>query len=334
MPGALGPILTTGVALSAAVVVVVNPVSAPHADVRIPAAQAEVSMAGGQAVDMLDEDFIEAVGPKPAGSTNPLAILKDLVSALVADAADFGKSAVLRAFIAGTGAVSGAQVPELTAASFPYIPGPETLPALHWPTVPVPEELRPVVEQALTAIISDARDMTDPRVVAAAFAAGAALAVEESPVLTNLRVLVDDRLEPALDKAAAVAWALPEAVIGDVIRDTVERYLPSVDSPAPSGRGENLRAGLLAGGASAGVGEFGATASRQVRPVAARTASPPPAGGVDSADAEPASPKPSFPGLGSAAAAGIAGLHRPVAGDGARGAIGRAVKGSLERARN
>ena len=350
MPGAFGPILTTGVALSAAVVVVVNPMTAPHADVRIPAAQANVAKAGGEAVDMLDEDFIEAVGPKPTGSTHPLAILKDLVGSLVADVSDLGKSAVLRAFLAGASVVSGSQVPELTAASYPYIVphAPETLPVLPWINVPgpVPQDLRPVVEQALTAIIADSGDLTDPNVVAAAFLAGVALAAEDLPVLQNLRDLVDGGLRSAADKAASAVSLLPRTAIGDVIRDAVGSYLPalrsdtSVNVPALSERVQNSGTDLLATGAPAVGGDAVEVANRQGRPGAVdRTPSPLLGiGDVDSAvtEAVPSRHSPTT-GPGAVGAAVPTAPHRSMASgiaDDIRGSIGRAVKAHVERSRN
>lgn len=92
MPGLLGPILTTGVVLATAAVVVANPVNAPRADVQIPAVG--LSSGSGDAVDMLDEDFLRAIAPEPA-STGPVAVLNELVAALVASAAYLGRNAVV-----------------------------------------------------------------------------------------------------------------------------------------------------------------------------------------------------------------------------------------------
>lgn len=343
MPGAFGPILTTGVALSAAVVVVTNPVTAPHADVRIPAAQSQVSKAG-QAVDMLDEDFIQAVGPGPTGSTNPFAVLKDLVSSLFADAADLGKDAILRAFVAGTSVVSGQQVPELTAASYPYIPpvAPDRLP---WPALPgpVPADLRPVVEQALTAIITDSGDVTDVGVVAAAFVAGAALAAEVSPILESLRGLVDGQLRPALNQAGSVLAALSPPLIGGVIRDVVDRYLPSAPSVADveilPRRDTNLGTDPLPTGEPSADDDASLTSVRQARPNPAKRTPDLMADLVaaETPGAETVVPQHPFSGLAKLGAAAIGGPHRPAApnvGDGGRGLITGAVKAAIDRARD
>ena len=53
MRGVVGPVLTTGVALAAAVVVVANPVIPPRSDVQIPSVQ--LSAGTGDALGMLDE---------------------------------------------------------------------------------------------------------------------------------------------------------------------------------------------------------------------------------------------------------------------------------------
>ena len=347
VPGAFGPILTTGVALSAAVVVVTNPVTAPHADVRIPAAQAQVSQASGQAIDMLDEDFINAVGPTPAGSTNPLAVLKDLVSALVADAADLGRSAVLHAFTVGASVVSRPESPELTASSYPLVipPAADTLPALNWSVLPgpVPEALRPVVEQALTAIIADYGDITDAGVIAAAFAAGAALSAEASPLLGNLRGLVDSQLQPALAKAGSAVSALPHTAVGDVIRDTVTQYLPPKALPpkalVPAGPGRDESAGTdLAGSSSPAAGDDVAqVVKRKPRPITAERPLPPllVIGGAESTVAQ--APKRPVFGPGPLGAAGVTGPNRSTVSDladGVRGSIGRAVKAHIDRPRD
>ncbi len=343
MPGVFGPILTTGVALSAAVVVVTNPVTAPQADVRIPAAQSQVSKAGGQAVDMLDEDFIEAVGPGPTGSTNPLAILKDLVSSLVADATDLGKGAILRAFVAGTSVVSGQQVPELTAASYPYTPpvSPDRLP---WPTLPGPvqADLRPVVEQALTAIIADVGDFTDVGVVAAAFVAGAALATEVSPILESLQGLVDGQIRPALTRAGSVLVGLSPPVIGDVVRDVVDRYLPSTPPVAEievlPRRDTHSSTGLPVSDEPTG-DDVALTSGRQAGPNMAKRTLDVVADVVaaEAPGAERVLPRHPFSGLGKLGAAGIAGPHLPATsndGDGGRGRIASAIKAAVDRARD
>ena len=229
MPWAFGPILTAGVTLGAATVVVANPVVVPRADVQIPAAHLPVTVAGvghhgsahGSALDMLDEDFIRAVGPGPTASANPLAALTDLVRVLVADAAQMGRSAVLHAFATGARVIAD---PVLTSTSYPYLPAAPSDPAaLPWsgPTPPVAGagDLGPVVTQALTAILADVGDVSGARAIVSAFAAGAALASEQLPVLGVVESVQRD-LQGVLVDTASVVAALPRPreVIGDGIR--------------------------------------------------------------------------------------------------------------------
>jgi hypothetical protein len=241
VPWAFGPILTAGVTLGAATVVVANPVVVPRADVQIPAAHLPVTAAGvgqhgsahGSALDMLDEDFIRAVGPGPTASANPLAALTDLVRVLVADAAQMGRSAVLHAFATGARVIAD---PVLTSTSYPYLPAAPSDPAaLPWsgPTPPVAAgDLGPVVAQALTAILADVGDVSGARAIVSAFAAGAALASEQLPVLGVVESVQRD-LRGVLVDTASVVSALPGAreVIGDAIR-TAFTVLPVI-VPAP-----------------------------------------------------------------------------------------------------
>jgi hypothetical protein len=215
--------------LGAATVVVANPVVVPRADVQIPAAHLPVTVAGvghhgsahGSALDMLDEDFIRAVGPGPTASANPLAALTDLVRVLVADAAQMGRSAVLHAFATGARVIAD---PVLTSTSYPYLPAAPSDPAaLPWwgPTPPVAGagDLGPVVTQALTAILADVGDVSGARAIVSAFAAGAALASEQLPVLGVVESVQRDLRGVLVDTASVVAaLPRPREVIGDGIR--------------------------------------------------------------------------------------------------------------------
>ncbi len=247
MPWAFGPILTAGVALGAAAVVVSNPVVVPRADVQISARELSATLTDDghreAAIAMLDEDFIRAVGPEPAASTNPLAVLTDLVRVIVADAAYLGKNAILHAFTTGARVIAD---PALTSTSYPYVPveppGAAIDPAamdpaaLPWPTptAPVadPGDLGPVVAQALTEILADVSHAGDVRAIAAAFAAGAALATEYFPVMGAVVGSVGDGIGLIIDGTVSVIAVLPRtgAVIGDGIR-TVIAQLPLIAPP-------------------------------------------------------------------------------------------------------
>lgn len=315
VPGLFGPIVTTGVALSAAIVVVTNPLTAPNADVAIPAAAVS---GAGQAVDMLDENFIKAVAPGQPESTNPFAVLKDLVGALVADAADLGKAAVRHAFAVGASVVSR---PELTAASYPYVPT---------DILPLPEDLRPVVEQAWAQVAADAGNLTDPEALAAALAAGAALGAEPGALFHSLRDVGAD-VRPALDDAASALAAAPRSEIGDAVRSAVERYLPSVPAndhiAALPKNWNNLGSGLTAPTA-----EPTEALSRSVRtPAVERVLSAARSGAVERRlnAARTAAPEGSLSGRVRLGAANGDGPHRLLSN--ATGAIGHAVKTRANR---
>lgn len=238
--GSVGPILTTGAALVAAAVVVANPVMAPRADIRIPAV--ELSAGGGDALAMLDEDFLKAIAPAPPQSTGPVAVLRDLFSSLAADASYVGKNAVVSALIAGASVVAD---PYLTAVSTPLLPAPAA-PTGAWPkpvdispgylppaVVPLPDgdlaDLASTVATAVTTIINDVSYGIEAQVITMAFAAGAFLAEETGHVIHTLGSLVTGDLDGALRGAAAgiTAVATASVAIVDAIRTFVENGFPA-----------------------------------------------------------------------------------------------------------
>jgi len=245
VPGAFGSILTAGVALTAAAVVVANPVVVPRDDVQIPVSELPTVLTGdghpGGAVDMLDEDFIRAVGPAPTPASNPLAVLTDLVRVLVADATYLGRNAILHAFATGARVIAD---PALTSTSYPYV-APETGPgvapyapeapfdpaALQWPA---PVDLGPVVSQALSAILTDGGDVGDAHAVAAAFAAGVALSGANLPGLGDVVESVLNDVGQIVDDTASVDASLPYPgrLIGDGIR-TVIAHMPAIRPVLP-----------------------------------------------------------------------------------------------------
>lgn len=248
MRGAFGPILTTGVALTAAAVVVANPVIPPRSDVQIPAIQ--LSAGSGDALGMLDEDFLNAIAPAPPQSTNPFVIIKDLITSLAADATYLGTNAIVDAFVAGATAVTQ---PELTALSVPYVPSapaylgfegavPAPAPVGPW-SVPMETlatselvlptgsltDLTPVVAEVVHAVVSDVSYVGN-QLVTAAFAAGAVLAAEPFLIVDTLRALVNGDVREALETAVKVVVAPlgPPRMILDAIRTVVEQRLPAL----------------------------------------------------------------------------------------------------------
>lgn len=238
--GVIGPVLTTGVALAAAVVVVANPVIPPRSDVQIPSVQ--LSAGTGDALGMLDEEFLNAIAPEPPESTNPFVIIRDLISSLAADATYLGTSAIVDAFVAGATAVTQ---PELTASSFPYAPQVQPWPADlafadatglslqdYLPTglvtaSVVRNEIDPVVAEVVTAVVNDV-SFVGNQLVTAAFATGVMLAAEPGLIVDTLRALISGDVRGALDSAvkAVMAPLGPTGIIIDAIRTVVEQRLP------------------------------------------------------------------------------------------------------------
>lgn len=252
MRRAIGPILTTGVALAAAGVVVANPIIAPRADVQIPAVQ--LSADTGDAAAMLDQSFLDAIAPAPPESTNPFSVLRQLISSLAADASYIGKNAIVDAFMAGMTAVSQ---PELTASSAPFA-APSFLPPVSSPELvasvlpgldldalgqfpPVSANLpdasasaagaavAPVVNILVSSVVNDA-GFVGGQLFAAAFAAGAVVAAEPGLISDTLEALITGDLTGALQNAVkAVTVTLgPPVIILNALRAVVEKNLSSV----------------------------------------------------------------------------------------------------------
>ena len=248
----IGPILTTGVSLVTAGVVVANPIVAPRADVAIPAVQ--LSAGNAETIGMLDQAFLDAIAPGPGGSSNPFSVLKDLISGLAADATSLGKDAIVDAFVAGVAAVSP---PELTAASSPYlsfagapVPGfpaitdPHDLsalvPAISDVAVTVSDsrefvanDVVPVVRELVTSLAADV-EYVGTGLIEAAFAVGALVADEPILIARTLTALVNGDFEGALINAvkAVVAPLGPPAMVYNTLRTVVVKYLSAPRNPA------------------------------------------------------------------------------------------------------
>ncbi len=256
----IGPILTTGVSLVTAGVVVANPIVAPRADVAIPAVQ--LSAGNAETIGMLDQAFLDAIAPGPAGSSNPFSVLKDLISGLAADASSMGKDVIVDAFVAGVAAVSP---PELTAASSPYlsfvgapVPGFPAITDPHDLSALVPSmsevavaaadssefvanDVAPVVREFVTSLAADV-EYVSTGLIEAAFAVGALVAHEPILIARTLTALVSGDFEGALANAvkAVVAPLGPPAMVYNTLRTVVVKYLspaprnPAAPAPAPA----------------------------------------------------------------------------------------------------
>lgn len=203
-----GPILTAGVALGTAAVVVANPVNALRADVRIPAL---VSSTGPRdVVDMFDEEFLRALAPEPAGPSSPMAALKDVIAVLVANAAYLGRTVV------GVDTDQAGARPELTAASYPYFAD-----APGW-------------RDGAPSIASAGADSTVPGRSGATGVAPSPSVVSSPPSLGALPEWVDTDLHRALDHASEMVSGSPDALpdVGDSVLtgDLVSPLSDMVDS--------------------------------------------------------------------------------------------------------
>jgi len=248
----IGPIMTTGVALVTAGVVVANPITAPHADVQVPAVR--LSSGTDETGGMLDKAFLDAIGPSPSEPDNPFAVLKLLVTSLAADATSLGKNVIVDAFVAGVTAVSQ---PELTAASFPYVAPPADLPALIGPiapgwdisalvpnpsagAVPAPTAagagaFDPVAQEIISSLVADVGYVGDG-LLSAAFAAGALVATEPKLIADTVKALLRGNFDAALAKAvnAVTAPLGPPTILFEALRNVVENHLAQVTGSAPA----------------------------------------------------------------------------------------------------
>ena len=246
----IGPILTTGVALLAACVVVANPIVVPRADVQIPAFT--LSAGNDETGGMLDPAFLNAIAPAPSESDNPFAVFKQLITSLAADATSVGRNAIVDAFVAGLASVTQ---PELTAASDPYAappvdPYPANLPALAAslapgldisllnpvaaavpaatadPSLAVAAAVAPVVREIVSSLVADVGYVSNG-LISAAFAVGALVATEPVLVVNTLSALVGGDLNGAVENAVKVVVAPfgPAGILLNTLRNVIENHL-------------------------------------------------------------------------------------------------------------
>ena len=268
MRRAIGPIVTTGVAMVAAGVVVANPILTPRGDVQIPA----VALSAGTADSMLDKSFLDAIAPAAPESNSPFSVLKQLVSALAADATYLGKNAIVDAFVAGVGAVTGPQLsPGTTTFTPPVVPAPLPAAPVVVPPAPdlsnlipaiaphvdasvlsstiasVPAELAnvtstfingsvfPAVDYVVSAIAYDAT-YVGKNVLTAAFAVGAAVAAEPGLIGDTLKALVNGDISGALQTAVKAVVKAVEApftssmLIINAVKDIIENHLTELEN--------------------------------------------------------------------------------------------------------
>lgn len=286
MRRAIGPIVTTGVAIVVAGVVVANPVVAPHTDIQIPAVK--LSGSSDASGSMLDQAFLDAIAPGPTDSTSPFSVLKQLITSLAADATSLGRSAIVNAFVSGVAAVSE---PDLTASALPYtsdglfgaaaiapppdfagiaaaaqaagvdpasivngvLNGAATISAAVDPTH-VTDALGSAVDAVASSVAHDV-GYVGHELIAAAFAAGAVVASEPGMIVATLQSLVRGDVQGALQTAIAAATAplRPTGIIINAFVNVVQSNLsqlatgvPTIDVPTPVQAANPLAAGATA----------------------------------------------------------------------------------------
>jgi hypothetical protein len=219
MRAAIRPIVTTGVALVGAAVIVANPVPLPPADVAIRAGQSPADIR--RDLHLVDPAFLEALaaaGPQP---TDPMEYLPRLVAALTDVAAPVSREAIAAAHAAGVAVASG---PTSTGASVP------NLPAAVGPSNPLSDPAQ-VFQQTLEDLVEDL-NYVGAEVVAAAFAAGAIEAAMPTLIAEALTSAATGDLAGALYSAvsAVIAPLGPPARVIDAIRTVIENRVAEVAS--------------------------------------------------------------------------------------------------------
>lgn len=232
----IGAILTTGVALVAATVVVANPVQVPQADVRVPA----VDLSAGSAASsgLLDQAFLEAIAVQSTDPA-PVSALKRMLVQIVANAALLGGKAVEEVVDAHTAISAAAPAPALAAVSLPYAPV-EVVPAgqvdsigpAHLPAVPDPvRDVDPVLREALSAFADDA-GYVGGQVVVAAVATAALVSSEPTLIVDTITALAagDSRTAVVTALTAVSAPVVAPLIVADAVNTVVRHRL--VDAPA------------------------------------------------------------------------------------------------------
>jgi hypothetical protein len=236
---ALGPIVTTGIALVGAAVVVANPlVTAPH-DVSVPSVR--LSAGDGAANGMVDKALLDAIAVDSGDSTGTVGVLKQMFAALVADASLFGGKAVSEVFPRDPAVTPPTPRTAAPAPDAPVVPASpvDTLAALMQPTLPTQAstavQMGPELQQVLTVVTADT-GYVGRQVVAAAIAAAGLTITEPALISQVVTALATGDVNGAVNKAieAAQAPLRPTSIILDAVRTVADQ------------RGADLQSGTAA----------------------------------------------------------------------------------------
>lgn len=245
MRRALGPFLTTGVALVAATVVVANPLAPPSRDMQISTTQLSTSP---ELLSPSDKSLLNALAPQfpPAGIGPALA---QILAALAADA-----DRISRAVDSETPAASplAASLPEQTAyrpdsAGAAFVESPNAAASVPLNTNFTSNVVSSEVVQALNGLVADTSYLGG-KVFEAAYAVVDVIIKVPQFVINAALDLLNGDIAGALNtvKSAIAAFFGPGLIILDGIRDVLfGRPLPPVPPPTAIKR---LVASATAGG--------------------------------------------------------------------------------------
>jgi hypothetical protein len=242
---AFGPIVTTGVALVGAAVVVANPlVTKPH-DLTVPSVR--LSAGASAAHGLFDKALVDAIAVDPGDSASPVGVLKQVFTSLSADAGQLGGKAVSDdPAITPPPAQTTAAAPDDRGAS--ASPGNISgLAALMQPVLPAPastaSQIGPELQQALTLVTADT-GYVGRQVVQAAIAA-AGLTVTEPALITQVvTALANGDVTGAVNTVidAAKAPLRPPSMVLDSVRSVAGHHGVDLESdPALSAAASGTR---------------------------------------------------------------------------------------------
>jgi hypothetical protein len=223
MHAAIRPLVTTGVALVGAAVIVGNPIALPTPNVAIRADQAAADTHRG--LYLLDPIFLASIAVLNSQPTDPMESVPHLLAALTDGGPPVSREAIEAAYAAGVAVVSG---PTQGAASVPNLPagvGSSNNPLAN-PTVNF--------QQTLAKLVEDANDV-GAQVVASAFAAGAVAAAMPTLIASTVTSAATGDLTAALNSAvsAVIAPIGPPAMVVDAVRTVIENQVAEVTGTAP-----------------------------------------------------------------------------------------------------
>lgn len=223
----IGAIVTTGVALIGATVVVVNPVSTPQADVRVP--PVKLSADSRTSTAALDRALLETL-TRDAGNSSPADPLKRVVAGVVTNVTMLSGRAVDEAF---SSEVPGKPAPSRIPSPQPYVPPKAVADLLSGkPATVPPAKLSPVVieDHALQHAVTSVADYVgyvSVQVVEATVTAARIAVAKPRLIADTLAALTDGDVDAAISTALRTMAAPvgPPSKIVKAIRTEVRQRL-------------------------------------------------------------------------------------------------------------